>query len=204
MIQPHLDYCSQVWSPSTIREDLKSQEQVLRSFTRRIKGYQNMEYWDRLKALKIFSTQRRMERYRIIYVWKVIRGIVPDYGIKTNENNARLGRMVYVPNYKGSVARFKTLFEASLRIEGAKLYNCIPRHLRDFNGTKETFKHNLDLFLSSVPDEPAIDRWMVPSAMDYNCKPSNCLYDWVRHLQLYDYSIAMNYEAPENTNNNDY
>ena len=38
----------------------------------------DLSYNERLKALKLYSLQRRRERYCIIYVWKVLEGLVPN------------------------------------------------------------------------------------------------------------------------------
>ena len=77
LIQPILDYCSQLWSPHK-RCDLQLLEGVQRSFTRQIQGMGDLDYWDRLKELGLFSQQRRRERYRIIYLWKILEGQVPN------------------------------------------------------------------------------------------------------------------------------
>ena len=66
LIQPHLDYCSQVWAPLDLSDDLKALKEPLRSFTRKITCCRELDYWQRLKKLKMFSTQRRNEIYRII------------------------------------------------------------------------------------------------------------------------------------------
>ena len=40
---------------------------------------QGLDYNDRLVYLKLHSLQRRRERYCIIYVWKIIEGLVPNF-----------------------------------------------------------------------------------------------------------------------------
>ena len=45
--------------------------------------------------------------------------------------------------------------EASLQVKGARLFNLIPRDLRDKkNVTVDTFKSGLDEWLSTIPDQP--------------------------------------------------
>ena len=53
-------------------------EKIQRSFTKHITGLQGIEYSDRLVSLKPYSLQRRRERYCIIYVGKIIDGLVPN------------------------------------------------------------------------------------------------------------------------------
>ena len=44
-----------------------------------------------------------------------------------------------------------------MKVQGAQLFNLIPRDLRDrTTGTVEQFKAGLDSWLSSVPDQPTI------------------------------------------------
>ena len=44
---------------------------------------QSLDYSDRLVYLKLHSLQRRCERYCIIYVWKIIEGLVPTSPIQS-------------------------------------------------------------------------------------------------------------------------
>ena len=47
--------------------------------------------------------------------------------------------------------------ESSLQVRGAKLFNIIPRELRDtMTGTSDQFKHKLDEWLSTIPDQPTV------------------------------------------------
>ena len=65
-IQCHLDYGSILWAPVSEIMDLKKMENVLRSYTRRAIGMDGLNYWERLKKFKLYSQQRRNERYKII------------------------------------------------------------------------------------------------------------------------------------------
>ena len=44
--------------------------------------------------------------------------------------------------------------EGSLQVKGAKLFNSIPKELRDMSGTALQFKAGLDKWLSTIPDQP--------------------------------------------------
>ncbi len=47
--------------------------------------------------------------------------------------------------------------EQSFCIEGPKLFNSLPKYLRDLKGVSlDKFKKGLDSFLSQIPDEPQI------------------------------------------------
>ena len=81
LVQPHVDYCSQLYMPVS-GNGLNELENVQRHFTSRIPSTHSMDYWTRLSHLQMLSQQRRMERYRIIYVWKVLEGLVPNCGLE--------------------------------------------------------------------------------------------------------------------------
>ena len=46
----------------------KKIENLQRIYTRNIPEVRNLNYWQRLAHLKIYSQERRMERYRAMYV----------------------------------------------------------------------------------------------------------------------------------------
>ena len=154
LIQSKLDYCSQLWSPSE-QGSISKLESVSRNFTARISGLETADYWDRLKILKMYSQERRRERYRIIFVWKVLQGLVQGYPISSRQSPRR-GRLVDVAKFCSSApAAVKKAREASLSVHGAKLFNLLPRHIRDIStGTTDQFKRELDSWLECVPDQP--------------------------------------------------
>ena len=62
-----------------------------------------------------------------------------------------------IPNNIPSSAHSKVRLarERSLGVHGAKLFNVLPVHLRNENsGDFPLFKNHLDIFLSTVPDQP--------------------------------------------------
>ena len=71
LVQPKLDYCSQLWSPS-----IALLEGVQRGFTRKIAGMEGKDYIHRLASLGMYSQERRRERYQVIFIWKICQGLV--------------------------------------------------------------------------------------------------------------------------------
>ena len=55
LIVPTMEYCCPLWTPSD-NENIDILEKVQRYFTKRITGYYDMHYWDRLKAMKFFKS----------------------------------------------------------------------------------------------------------------------------------------------------
>ena len=156
LVQTKLDYCSQLWSPSD-QASISKLEGVARHFTAQVAGLQDMDYWDRLQVLHLYSQERRRERYQIIFIWKVLQGLVKGYNINTMQSPRR-GRLVEVSPYQSQApAAVRRARESSLSVKGSRLFNLIPRDLRDTQtGTVDQFKARLDEWLATVPDQPSI------------------------------------------------
>ena len=68
-------------------------EKVQRSFTRFISGIAGLSYTERRTVLKLYCLRRRRERYIIIYVWKILDGLVPNrYPPICTKTSGRRGR----------------------------------------------------------------------------------------------------------------
>jgi hypothetical protein len=139
LVQPHIDYCSQLWMPQEGRM-LEMVEKVLRDFTRRIPELRSLNYHERLNKLMMNSQQRRLERYQVLYTWKVLEGQVPNPGLTWSSEDTRRGRVCEVPSLQGSPP-VKALRTQSFQSSGPRLWNCLPKNIR--NKTKcsqEDFK----------------------------------------------------------------
>ena len=155
-MQPRLDYCSQLWSPSD-QASIAMIEGVQRNFTRSIKGMENKDYIERLDLLQMYSQERRRERYQIIFIWKISQGLVKGYNLQFSHSDRR-GRMV-VPNpvVRHAPCRVRNAREATLGVKGAKIFNLLPVWIRTMNGISvDKFKSELDKFLAGVPDQPTV------------------------------------------------
>ena len=164
LVQPHIDYCSQLWMPLE-GVNMDKIEKVLRDFSKRVPGLRDLGYWERLKTMGMNSEQRRLERYKIIYVWKAMEGLVPNCGLKWTNIEERRGRVCEVPKLKGS-KEVQKCRKQSFQMSGPKLWNSLPKNVRNLkNCDIEHFKEVLDCFLSKVPDEPRADG-LTPGATD--------------------------------------
>ena len=167
LIQPKLDYCSQLWFPEE-GVQLEKLEKLMKDFTSRIPAIQGLTYWERLRKIKMNSEQRRMERYNIIYVWKTMKGLVPNSGVTLTSEDDRQGRRCAIPKLK---TKERTKREHSFQVKAARLFNCLPRELRELKDCGlEDFKVKLDIYLTKVPDEPKIG-----GLMPLNFQRSNSL-----------------------------
>ena len=165
--------------------DLQLQESPLRAFTRRVRGLSALPYWERLDRMNLLSTERRQERYRIIYTWKALKGLVPPCGITlAPATNNRSGQLAIVPPLSDSRSAIQSLRDRHLNVEGPRLYNTIPGDLRDLSISLEAFKSGLDRWISACSDCPATPGRHHP-ATDQWGSPSNSIKAWVRTLGLY-------------------
>lgn len=193
LVIPLLEYCCQLWHPWRPHE-AKALEGVQRTFTSKIVSVKMYDYWKRLSFLKLYSLERRRERYIIIYTWKIINGLVPNidtggYCMSTKQH-PRLGIICNPPKISFRHGRLTTMRHNSLPIIGPRLFNALPRYIRNLNGVStEAFKRNLDNYLKHIPDEPNIDHYHTPAE-------SNSIVDQLRRLKLDDIVIPVEEATP--------
>ena len=154
LVIPILEYCSVLWNPNVVSL-IQRLEDVQQSFLKKINGAQK-NYWECIKCMNVYSLQRRRERYRIIYIWKIFEGLVPNINGKIiSKENPRLGRFCCLPQIP--TQRISKFQEATLSYQGTRLFNSMPKHIRNMkNVTIGKFKRTLDLHLKTIPDEPQI------------------------------------------------
>ena len=182
LIVPHVDYCSQLWMP-TKSTGILNVEKLQKDFFNRVPSLRHLDYWDQLKELKMLSLQRRLERYRIIYIWKILEGRAPNCGVSGSGLENRQGRKCTVPRLNTqSSASVQTMKFQTFQVHGPKLFNSIPAYLRNMtNCTVEEFKTKLDKFLETVPDEPSV-RGLTPAGRSDDACPSNSILDQIKRL----------------------
>ena len=170
LVLPHVDYCSQLYSPSK-GADLLKLEKIQKDFFNKIPSIRNLSYWDQLVSMKMLSIQRRLERYKIIYVWKVAELLVPACGISVSHGaETRLGRRV-VAEVTGRGR--SSLLDQSFQRQGPKLFNSVPSQIRNLSGCGvAVFKSQLDEYLGKIYDEPHLPG-LTPRGIDEQGMASN-------------------------------
>ena len=155
IILPRLEYGSQLWSPH-LQHMINNIERVQRTFTKYITGMYDLSYEERLKALSLYSLQRRRDRYMIIYIWKIIESLVPNLQPKiTLTSSTRRGRLCCKENVPRG--RQGTLMFNSFRWQAIRLFNSLPSSIRNISRVNvKVFKAKLDSFLSKLRDAPSI------------------------------------------------
>ena len=126
LVIPLLEYCCQLWNPSKAK-DIQAIEGIKRTFTYKITEVQHLNYWERLHELKLYSLQRRRERYIIIHIWKITRHMVPNidgtmgHKIKTRKHPKHGTQCVI--QYPTNTNPAQSLQENAITVFGPRLYN---------------------------------------------------------------------------------
>ena len=154
LIRSHLEYCCPLWHPSKIA-DIELLEGVQREFTRKIKGFQALNYRERLKALNLCSLQRRREKYTLICMWKILHGKMPNPNVRFRPPS-RLGIQAIVPSLNLNISGFtanQTIYDSSFAVIGPKLWNALPGNLTTVE-TASKFQSQLTRVLCCLEDKP--------------------------------------------------
>ena len=179
LVQCHIDYCSQLVKPATA-QGMAAIEKLFFDFSSKIPEMRSENYWIRLQKMKMLSQERRMERYRIMYIWKILENKTPNCGVQLAPENPRLGRKCAIPQLQNNGRRaIQTLREQSLQCEGARLFNCIPMKLRALHSMEE-FKEGLDQWLMTIPDQPRMGNLVPEAVCGITGRQSNSLLAWTR------------------------
>ena len=75
LVIPLLEYCCQLWNPWKTKH-IQAIEAIHRSSTYKSTEVHHLNYCERLHELKLYSLQRRRERYIVIYIWKITQHMV--------------------------------------------------------------------------------------------------------------------------------
>jgi hypothetical protein len=112
---------------------------------------EKLNYWERLRRLGLYSLQRKRERYAILYTWKIITGMVPNFESETfrieKYHNESRGRLCKIPQLRNrSAVRFQSLREGSLSVAGPSLFNALPHDLREGGSSWKPSRENWTCF----------------------------------------------------------
>ena len=114
----------------------------------------------------------------------MILGKVPNLGLVLR-NHTRNGPVLGLERSNKGSEHVMKLIDRTLMVEGVKLYNSVPRKIREYDGSLLGFKNCVDKWLMDIPDMPR-DLGSEPEARDINGKPSNSIKDWMKKLDYDD------------------
>ena len=186
LVRPCLDYCSPVWSPRPSNfQEIDLLEEVQRSFTRQIDGMEGLDYAQRLEKLHMYGNQRRNERFKIIYIYKIKENLVPNVSRKYGlyfKTDGRLGCLCKIPSFHPR-GRARKARDSSFAYTACNLWNSLPRCVRDITGKDVMFfKNKLDKVLAYYPDVPRCSDNC--HSLDGNLRKSNSLCDHYRNEKI--------------------
>ena len=181
LVIPIMDYCSVIWNPSK-KKDIQAIEKIQRNFTKRINGLKDTNYYERLQKLRIYSMERRRERYELLYIYKIISHQVPNVGLKWKFFPRRGREIIPPPVRKNSKLSAMTMRRNSFRGKSAYLFNCLPASLRNISSDlpMPTIKRALDKLLNNVTDEPVLNGY----TRSNDAASNSIVHQMVRHFAL--------------------
>ena len=152
-VVPRLEYASILWNPYMIG-DIQQLESIQRTITAKLDGCEGLNYHQRLHKLKLYSMQRRRERFQAIYMFKIAQGLVPNNMNFQFYTTSRGGQMCRYPNMIGVMpSHFSTVLKNYFSYTGPVIFNKLPANLKEAESL-ECFKRQLDNYLKKVPDLP--------------------------------------------------
>ena len=149
---PRLEYASILWSPYLIR-DIVQLESIQRTITAKIEGCENLNYHQRLHKLKLYSMQRRRERFQAIYMYKIANSLVPNNPNFEFYTTTRYGTKCRYPKMCATHSHLSTVHQHFFTSTGPAIFNIIPGKIKEAKSL-DIFKSHLDKYLRTIPDLP--------------------------------------------------
>ncbi|MCP4252991.1 MAG: hypothetical protein GY775_06210, partial [Candidatus Scalindua sp.] len=167
-IRSKMEYCCLIWNPQK-KDDIDRIERIQKNFTSKISGLEEVNYHERLKRLRIYSLERRRERFLIINAWQQLEGIKENaLKLETGrEGRRRCIKSAAIPTTIDG--KHRTQIQNSTARQMERLFNALPYEIQKITNVKlDTFKSHLDKWLKSIPDTPKIDDYGVTVGAETN------------------------------------
>ena len=180
-VLPKLEYSSILWSPYK-NKDIVKLEAVQRTLTSKIDNLQQYNYHQRLHKLKLYSLQRRRERFAALYMYKIYAGLVPNnlglefYTTRRGHIKCRQPR-----TWTSGTTHLSTVRQNFFTSIGPQIFNHLPPKIKEAISL-DSFKQKLDKFLMLVPD--------MPPTPGYPVVNNNTILEW--ETGSYNYGDMIN------------
>ena len=117
----------------------------------------DLSHPEKLCALKLYSLQRRRDRYILIYMWKIVEKVVPNLNTpitwKLSERRGRLCDVLSV--VPGAVG---TKCYHSFKWHAIRLFNSLPQHLRNLTNCTLSYLESTSVIILHIT-RPAQDAY---------------------------------------------
>ena len=146
IVRPHLEYCTQLWSPTAKHGNwalIIELENVQRRFTRLINDLGTLTYSERLAALKLTTLAERRIRGDLIETFKILNGLV-NYG-QSLFTLSRSGSKLLCRPSVSTDKKIRNLQNSFLSERVINYWNKLPSYVRTSSNVEE-FKVNLEGF----------------------------------------------------------
>ena len=112
--------------------------------------------------------------------------LAPKWSDLERRKGRRNGHSFWLPLLSRTASiRLKTIIDDSFFVQSVKLFNSLPRNIRDLKGcTAEKFKSELDKFLLKLPDAPLITGYTASSLMGSNTDVN--WFNWLKCVRKYE------------------
>ena len=184
-IRSILDYSSPCWSPHHA-----TQIALLENLQKRVIAViddidQDQPYRAKLKQLKLYSLQRRRDRYDLCYLYKHLSTDLPHLSIELSRENEIPRNCRHKRHLRDSAPllpyeRMKTVREESFVPRTIKSWNLLPPHIAEAPSFP-AFKSRLDKLLATIDDVPLPEPGPLHITLLEQCKANRL------HVRLVDY-----------------
>lgn len=151
-IRPTMEYAVQAWSP-WLQKDIALLQRIYHRATKLVIGLRNKPYETRIKCLNLYDFSHRRVRGDLILTYNILH--TPNHPLqklfdrRTTTNSRTNNSLLAVPNSRVNCRRY---FYA---VRVCFTWNSLPQYVTDSSDTN-TFKHKLDIFLSTRPNFDSI------------------------------------------------
>ena len=171
----------------------------MQKFTRKIEGFKELSYWERLEKLHLQSLQRHRERYSIILMWKMANDEAPNnISIRFYSSN-RLGIRAEVPTSPTSTqSSIITKQYNSFAGLATRLWNTLPKKwilLEDWKISRFFWGSDWSVFLTGhlcrgTADKITIQFWNGPGGLFVRG-----MFDWADTIYVDIWRLLQSYKV---------
>lgn len=98
-----------------------------------------------LRKLQLYFLEARYEKYVILYIGKILSGLVHNFSVKSYRNT-RSGHYLIIPKIPSTLSKFRTKYCNKLEIKCSHVVKALPQMLRNLRKWEANiFKKDLDI-----------------------------------------------------------